>query len=97
MPWHNDDARVGQRLVHCLSRLSKGSRALASAEQQRRHQETPEPLRIEPVGFDSSQFPRDRVRRGNSRLPRRSEEHTSELQSRQYIVCRLLLEKKKKT
>src|SRR3712207_7803476 len=26
---------------------------------------------------------------------RRSEEHTSELQSRQYLVCRLLLEKKK--
>src|SRR3712207_7466913 len=29
-------------------------------------------------------------------LVRRSEEHTSELQSRQYLVCRLLLEKKKK-
>src|SRR5947209_12475985 len=28
--------------------------------------------------------------------PHRSEEHTSELQSRQYLVCRLLLEKKKK-
>src|SRR5947209_9897392 len=28
--------------------------------------------------------------------PTRSEEHTSELQSRQYLVCRLLLEKKKK-
>src|SRR3712207_7116505 len=28
-------------------------------------------------------------------LPDRSEEHTSELQSRQYLVCRLLLEKKK--
>src|SRR3712207_7318453 len=28
-------------------------------------------------------------------LRRRSEEHTSELQSRQYLVCRLLLEKKK--
>src|SRR3712207_7725946 len=28
---------------------------------------------------------------------RRSEEHTSELQSRQYLVCRLLLEKKKST
>src|SRR3712207_7806925 len=28
-------------------------------------------------------------------VPRRSEEHTSELQSRQYLVCRLLLEKKK--
>src|SRR5947209_17674448 len=32
-------------------------------------------------------------RRGTSG---RSEEHTSELQSRQYLVCRLLLEKKKK-
>src|SRR3712207_8076513 len=28
---------------------------------------------------------------------RRSEEHTSELQSRQYLVCRLLLEKKKQS
>src|SRR3712207_8408454 len=38
--------------------------------------------------------------RGTRRLSRRrslrSEEHTSELQSRQYLVCRLLLEKKKK-
>src|SRR5947209_10210512 len=32
-----------------------------------------------------------------SRSPGRSEEHTSELQSRQYLVCRLLLEKKKTT
>src|SRR5438045_8018425 len=29
-------------------------------------------------------------------LPRRSEEHTSELQSLRHLVCRLLLEKKKK-
>src|SRR3712207_8754327 len=29
------------------------------------------------------------------RVRQRSEEHTSELQSRQYLVCRLLLEKKK--
>src|SRR5438445_10173786 len=35
------------------------------------------------------------ARRDGARL-RRSEEHTSELQSRQYLVCRLLLEKKKK-
>src|SRR5438445_13115332 len=35
------------------------------------------------------------VRSGSPR--RRSEEHTSELQSRQYLVCRLLLEKKKDT
>src|SRR3712207_8736962 len=33
------------------------------------------------------------IREGGSR----SEEHTSELQSRQYLVCRLLLEKKNKT
>src|SRR3712207_7775933 len=32
---------------------------------------------------------------GTARTPLRSEEHTSELQSRQYLVCRLLLEKKK--
>src|SRR3712207_8617648 len=32
---------------------------------------------------------------GVSRRMGRSEEHTSELQSRQYLVCRLLLEKKK--
>src|SRR3712207_8690602 len=32
-----------------------------------------------------------------SRPASRSEEHTSELQSRQYLVCRLLLEKKKHT
>src|SRR3712207_7884444 len=34
--------------------------------------------------------------RRRARLLLRSEEHTSELQSRQYLVCRLLLEKKKK-
>src|SRR3712207_7224704 len=38
----------------------------------------------------------DRALRARSREVR-SEEHTSELQSRQYLVCRLLLEKKKKT
>src|SRR3712207_7808655 len=35
-----------------------------------------------------------RRRRRRQYLSRRSEEHTSELQSRQYLVCRLLLEKK---
>src|SRR3712207_8130622 len=38
-----------------------------------------------------------RVRVRVRRLHGRSEEHTSELQSRQYLVCRLLLEKKKHT
>src|SRR3712207_7182954 len=35
-------------------------------------------------------------RRGTLLATSRSEEHTSELQSRQYLVCRLLLEKNKK-
>src|SRR3712207_7534171 len=35
------------------------------------------------------------IARWRRRAGRRSEEHTSELQSRQYLVCRLLLEKKK--
>src|SRR3712207_6885422 len=35
----------------------------------------------------------DRIRQHSGAV--RSEEHTSELQSRQYLVCRLLLEKKK--
>src|SRR2546425_9418396 len=34
--------------------------------------------------------------RASTTSPRRSEEHTSELQSLAYLVCRLLLEKKKK-
>src|SRR3712207_7608958 len=37
----------------------------------------------------------DAVDRPAGDLQQRSEEHTSELQSRQYLVCRLLLEKKK--
>src|SRR3712207_8787492 len=37
------------------------------------------------------------LRRRPRAHPGRSEEHTSELQSRQYLVCRLLLEKKKNT
>src|SRR3712207_7087099 len=43
------------------------------------------------VALDVDEATRPRVR---ARLPARSEEHTSELQSRQYLVCRLLLEKK---
>src|SRR3712207_8899620 len=45
-------------------------------------------------GAEAVAQPVHAVREGHARL--RSEEHTSELQSRQYLVCRLLLEKKKK-
>src|SRR5215813_15656616 len=54
-----------------------------------------------PVSCWPSGFPRSRARRSpRSTAPTgcpRSEEHTSELQSRPHLVCRLLLEKKKKT
>src|SRR5438445_7857124 len=49
---------------------------------------TPAPRRRHGVGLHPHAAVRERVR---------SEEHTSELQSRQYLVCRLLLEKKNKT
>src|SRR3712207_7904175 len=45
-----------------------------------------------PMGADHT----PRASRSGLHGPQRSEEHTSELQSRQYLVCRLLLEKKKK-
>src|SRR3712207_6916981 len=59
----------------------------------------PDPARDRPRA--GSRHPRRRHRRrhpGPAVLDarRRSEEHTSELQSRQYLVCRLLLEKKNK-
>src|SRR3712207_7563556 len=46
------------------------------------------------TAFDRSILPRICALSSTRPLPRRSEEHTSELQSRQYLVCRLLLEKK---
>src|SRR3712207_8979982 len=50
-----------------------------------------------PAPADSGAAPRAALEPRLGDRPRtRSEEHTSELQSRQYLVCRLLLEKKKK-
>src|SRR3712207_7913900 len=51
-----------------------------------------EPLRERVVAKASEVLPADGATADGAR---RSEEHTSELQSRQYLVCRLLLEKKK--
>src|SRR3712207_7405358 len=57
------------------------------------------PLLLRPPA-DQRRLPRRLARgglgQGEGEAPVRSEEHTSELQSRQYLVCRLLLEKKKK-
>src|SRR5258707_10486655 len=53
------------------------------------------PAQRGPVGRSGRRL-RTRLSMVGGRPPLRSEEHTSELQSRQYLVCRLLLEKKKK-
>src|SRR3712207_7851300 len=62
--------------------------------------ELPATLLLRPIGFDT--LPTEVWTAtgvsayGQAAAPAlRSEEHTSELQSRQYLVCRLLLEKKK--
>src|SRR3712207_8017475 len=49
----------------------------------------------EQIHFDHAVFVRDGAEAVLLSGHHRSEEHTSELQSRQYLVCRLLLEKKK--
>src|SRR3712207_8285236 len=56
-----------------------------------RPEERPQPFVRHPWSPPSSS--RSLMRRSPEAM--RSEEHTSELQSRQYLVCRLLLEKKK--
>src|SRR3712207_7585097 len=61
------------------------SRVLRAADERRQCNSNGGVLRIDP-----------RTRRSPLITVTRSEEHTSELQSRQYLVCRLLLEKKKR-
>src|SRR3712207_8115670 len=73
-----------------LFRSATTSRARPhSASRPRSTGRSPRPSATPTVGNPTSHAFRTRAR-GN-----RSEEHTSELQSRQYLVCRLLLEKNK--
>src|SRR2546425_4559152 len=65
-----------------------------------RHAREPEELLPRPhdLTLDESEAPERPARRiegGRAAVGERSEEHTSELQSLAYLVCRLLLEKKK--
>src|SRR3989442_4996155 len=52
--------------------------------------------RCQRAPFRRSRIPEMRFARGRGGFVQRSEEHTSELQSRPHLVCRLLLEKKQK-
>src|SRR5690554_7429736 len=66
------------------SRRLAAGRAAGRAGERRRHGEAPAGAHGVRAGA-----------RLEDRIDRRSEEHTSELQSRPHLVCRLLLEKKK--
>src|SRR3712207_6895428 len=54
------------------------------------------PARSTTTGASTATRTRNTMKPSATSARRRSEEHTSELQSRQYLVCRLLLEKKNK-
>src|SRR3712207_8940664 len=73
-------------------------RSIRGIARDRQHRRANRFVRARASAFDS-ELPgkRRRLTVGEEQndVQRRSEEHTSELQSRQYLVCRLLLEKKK--
>src|SRR2546429_4215731 len=81
------DAREGPERKHRSERPSRQGKEEA-LRQQLPH-ETP------PAGADGQPERHLFVAHGSSREQKRSEEHTSELQSRLHLVCRLLLEKKR--
>src|SRR3989449_2801588 len=66
-----------------------------AAPRAARARSTSVPTAIRPAAISSLRPSLERIAT-SAATPRRSEEHTSELQSRLHLVCRLLLEKKKK-
>src|SRR3712207_7683210 len=80
--FRSEDVRIPEQHVPHVSRQLVPAHLLEQREASRR--------RLERDRRRSAREEPGVVRR------ERSEEHTSELQSRQYLVCRLLLEKKKK-
>src|SRR2546422_7044522 len=70
------------------------SRRLPRFPRARRHDGRDQPARRHP-GRPGARAGREDELRRQCDVPARSEEHTSELQSRLHLVCRLLLEKKK--
>src|SRR3712207_7014827 len=77
---------------------SPPARAAARGQRARVPNRPPDGRARDRGGGDAAGRDRDRrPRRLLLRRHERSEEHTSELQSRQYLVCRLLLEKKTNT
>src|SRR2546422_1589716 len=81
-------------LFRSLPPAARDDRGPGCAGDQRRQHQGDGPVRSVSRSREGPLSGRD-ARDGEA--PRRSEEHTSELQSRLHLVCRLLLEKKKTT
>src|SRR3712207_7073831 len=81
--FRSDPGQAGRQLAQVGDRA--GEAQAHGVDALRAHGDHGQAGRVEP----------DRLGEGELVPARRSEEHTSELQSRQYLVCRLLLEKKK--
>src|SRR5437870_10576081 len=75
---------------------SPGSRSATLVSAQLRKQSSARPAEAAPLCAWPSASATATPRGGMAKMSPRSEEHTSELQSRGHLVCRLLLEKKKK-
>src|SRR3712207_5714144 len=92
------DMQLGDDALARVLRLS-GARAIFTTSEQIEKlerldiEEPPKPILLDAGEDDHRSWRHLLAEEG----PERSEEHTSELQSRQYLVCRLLLEKKKKS
>src|SRR3712207_7019113 len=75
-------------------------RSIGQRERERQHAEDRDPNHVAPADLVAHGTAEHRAGRNggeeDEQVNLRSEEHTSELQSRQYLVCRLLLEKKNK-
>src|SRR3712207_7106933 len=79
------------------SRTSRDSRSRRGERTSRTRATTPAaPAQASPAPYVDTLMPAVTGASTHQRRRERSEEHTSELQSRQYLVCRLLLEKKKR-
>src|SRR3712207_8031017 len=97
MPWPRDDAKLDR--VRALMREQDVDALVVRAPDNVLYLSNYWGMK----GYDAVVFPREgeptlialEPQRADAERTARSEEHTSELQSRQYLVCRLLLEKKK--
>src|SRR6266511_4834495 len=84
------------QLVSDLTGRAQSPRHRRQLRRRKRHTEQTHRKRVKTLCVHQSRDGLLTDQSGQHRVDKRSEEHTSELQSRENLVCRLLLEKKKK-